>query len=168
MAKLKVRNSSERGQSLIEVALVTPLLLALLVGTIEFGRYAYLSILVANAARAGAAYGAQSLPQSVDAVAIQTAANNDFQNNGPSTATLSIAGGAPDGTYVSCGCDSGGTVTAALCLTTPNPTAGTCASGHWVVMVSVKATATFNSLFTYPGIPQTITVIKTATMRVTE
>jgi Flp pilus assembly protein TadG len=168
MTKLKVRNSSERGQSLLEVALVTPLLLALLVGTIEFGRYTYLSILVANAARTGAAYGAQSLPQSVDATAIQTAANNDFQNNGPSTATLAITGGAPDGTYVSCGCDSGGTITSAICLTTPNPTAGTCASGHWVVMVSVKATATFNSLFTYPGIPQSITVVKTATMRVTE
>jgi Flp pilus assembly protein TadG len=168
MTKLKVRNSSERGQSLLEVALVTPLLLALLVGTIEFGRYTYLSILVANAARTGAAYGAQSLPQSVDATAIQTAANNDFQNNGPSTATLAITGGAPDGTYVSCGCDSGGSVTSAICSTTANPSAGTCASGHWVVMVSVKATATFNSLFTYPGIPQSITVVKTATMRVTE
>jgi Flp pilus assembly protein TadG len=168
MTKVKVPNSSERGQSLLEVALVTPLLLALLVGTIEFGRFAYLGILVTNAARAGAAYGAQSLPQSVDATAIQTAAINDFQNNGPSNGTLTINGGAPDGTYVSCGCDSGGTVTSAICSTTPNPTAGTCASGHWVVMVSVKATATFSSLFTYPGIPKSITVIKTATMRVTE
>lgn len=168
MRKLTVRNSSERGQSLLEVALLTPLLLALLVGTIEFGRYAYLSILVGNAARAGAAYGAQSLPQSVDGTAIQTAANNDFQNNGQSTSTLAINGGAPDGTYVSCGCDSGGTITSAICSTTTNASAGTCASGHWVVMVSVKASATFNSLFNYPGIPKSITVVRTATMRVTE
>ena len=73
---------SQSGQSLVEVALLTPILLAFLIGGIELGRYAYLSILVGNAARAGAAYGAQSLPQSVDTTDIQTAADNDFQNNG--------------------------------------------------------------------------------------
>ena len=59
------------------------------------GRYAYLSILVGNAARAGTAYGAQSLAQSVDATGIQTAATNDFQNNGPNSAVLTVSGGAP-------------------------------------------------------------------------
>ena len=161
-----LRMRSERGQSLVEVALLTPLLLALLAGTIEMGRYAYLSILVGNAARAGAAYGAQSLPQSVDVTGIQTAADNDFQNNGPGTGTLTISGGGPSGSYTSCGCDSGGTITAATCSTSVNPNAGTCASGHWVVMVSVKAVGKFNSLFKYPGIPQSITVTETATMRV--
>jgi Flp pilus assembly protein TadG len=160
---LKLR--SERGQSLIEVAFLTPLLLSLLVGTIEMGRYAYLSILVGNAARAGAAYGSQSLALSVDATGIQTAATNDFQNNGPSTAVLTVSGG-NGGSYVSCGCDSGGTITAATCSPKVNPNAGTCASGHWVVMVSVKAAATFNSLFKYPGIPASLTVTQTATMRV--
>ena len=157
---------SERGQSLIEVALLTPLLLSLLVGTIEMGRYAYLSILVGNAARAGAAYGAQSLAQSVDATGIQTAATNDFQNNGPNSAVLNVSGGAPDGTYVSCGCDSGGTITSATCSPKVNPNAGICVSGHWVVMVQVKAAGTFNSLFKYPGIPQSLTITQTATMRV--
>jgi hypothetical protein len=38
--------------------------------------------------------------------------------------------------------------------------------GHWVVMVSVKAAGTFTSLFKYPGIPGSITVTQTATMRV--
>lgn len=51
------------------MALLTPLLLTLLIGIIELGRYAYLSILVGNAARAGAAYGAQSLAQSSDTAA---------------------------------------------------------------------------------------------------
>jgi Flp pilus assembly protein TadG len=161
-----VRARSERGQTLVEVVLLTPLLLALLVGTIEMGRYAYLSILVGNAARAGAAYGAQSLPQSVDVTGIQTAADNDFQNNGPGTGTLTISGGGPGGAYTSCGCDSGGTVTSAACSPGVNPSAGTCASGHWVVMVSVTAVGTFNSLFSYPGIPTSITVTQTATMRV--
>jgi Flp pilus assembly protein TadG len=106
MKDRKSRLRSQRGQSLIEVALLTPLLLSLMVGTIEMGRYAYLSILVGNAARAGAAYGSQSLALSVDA------------------------------------------------------------SGHWVVMVSVQAQATFNALFKYPGIPASLTVTQTATMRV--
>jgi Flp pilus assembly protein TadG len=161
-----LRKRSERGQSLVEVALLTPLLLAVLTGTIEMGRYAYMSILVGNAARAGAAYGAQSLPLSVDVTGIQTAANNDFQNNGPGTASLTISGGGPGGSYTSCGCDSGGTVTSANCSTNVNPNAGICASGHWVVMVSVKAAGSFNSLIKYPGITNPITVTQTATMRV--
>ena len=53
---------SPSGQSLLEVALLTPMLLALLLGAIELGRYAYISILVGNAARAGAAYGDTSGP----------------------------------------------------------------------------------------------------------
>jgi Flp pilus assembly protein TadG len=157
---------SERGQSLVEVALLTPLLLSLLVGTIEMGRYAYTSILVGNAARAGAAYGAQSLARSIDSTGIQTAATNDFQNNGPGTGVLAVSGGATGGSYVSCGCDSGGTITAANCNPAVNASAGICVTGHWVVIVSVKATATFNSLFKYPGIPTSLKITETATMRV--
>jgi Flp pilus assembly protein TadG len=165
MKDRKSRLRSQRGQSLIEVALLTPLLLSLMVGSIEMGRYAYLSILVGNAARAGAAYGAESLAQSVDSTGIQTAATNDFQNNGPSSAVLTVSGG-NGGSYVSCGCDSGGTITAATCSSNVNPNAGICATGHWVVMVSVQASAKFNSLFKYPGIPASLTITQTATMRV--
>lgn len=153
---------SQSGQSLVEVALLTPILLALLVGGIELGRYAYLSILVGNAARAGAAYGAQSLPQSVDTADIQTAADNDFQNNGQNIDTLTVT------STTSCGCDNGGTTTSAACSTTTNLTAGTCAAGHWVVMVSVTASGTFNSLFSYPGIPTSISVSRTSTLRVVQ
>jgi Flp pilus assembly protein TadG len=153
---------SQSGQSLVEVALLTPLLLALLIGGIELGRYAYISILVGNAARAGAAYGAQSLPQSVDTADIKTAADNDFKNNGQNVNTLTVT------STTSCGCDSGGTTTSAVCSTTSNPSAGTCAAGHWVVMVSVTASGTYNSLFSYPGIPSSISVSKTSTMRVVQ
>jgi Flp pilus assembly protein TadG len=153
---------SQCGQSLVEVALLTPILLALLVGGIELGRYAYLSILVGNAARAGAAYGAQSLPQSVDTTDIQTAADNDFQNNGQNINKLTVT------STTSCGCDSGGTVTSASCSVTANTSAGTCAAGHWVVMVQVTASGTFDSLFSYPGIPSSITVSKTSTLRVAQ
>ena len=69
----------ERGQSLVELAFVVPLLLLLLVGIIEIGRFAYYSILVSNAARAGAQYGAQSLANASDGLGIAAAANRDGQ-----------------------------------------------------------------------------------------
>ena len=151
---------SQSGQSLVEVALLTPILLALLIGGIELGRYAYIAILVGNAARAGAGYGAQSLVQSVDTTGIKAAADNDFQSNGQNVSKLTVT------SSTSCGCDNGGTTTSAVCTTTANASAGTCAAGHWVVTVSVTASGTFNSLFSYPGIPTSIALSKTSTMRV--
>jgi Flp pilus assembly protein TadG len=158
--KRKCRDSSERGQAMLEVALLLPVLLILALGVIELGRYMYIGILVGNAARAGAAYGAQSLPLSVDTTGIQTAADNDFQNNGQNVASLSVTNS------VACGCDSNGTVATAGCSTSTNPTAGKCASGHWVVMESVTASGTFASLFNYPGIPPSLIISRTATLRV--
>jgi Flp pilus assembly protein TadG len=134
-----------------------PVLLLLALGVIEVGRYAYIAILVGNAAHAGAIYGSQSIPQSNDPL-IVTAAQNDFLNNGQDPNNL------PAITYsTSCGCDSGGTVAPA---TACSP--ATCASGHWVVLLSVTASGTFSALFNYPGIPPSITVSRTSTMRVAQ
>jgi Flp pilus assembly protein TadG len=158
--KLWSRYGCNSGQSLLEVALLLPMLVALLLGVIELGRYSYISILVGNAARAGAGYGAQSLTQAIDTAGIQSAADNDFQNNGQNTASLIVS------SVTTCGCDSNGTISGAACSTLTNPNAGNCNSGHWVVMVSVTTSGTFNSLFNYPGIPSTLTVSSTATLRV--
>jgi Flp pilus assembly protein TadG len=154
---LFTRLRSDSGQHLVELALVTPVLLLLLVGMIELGRFAFLSIVVANAARTGAAFASQGLVQSVDTTDIQTAADNDFQNNGQNVSNLTVS------SSTSCGCDSAGTVTSQSCN---GSGAGTCGTGHWVVMVSVTASGTFNSLFGYPGLPKSISVSRTSTMRV--
>lgn len=159
---------SASGQSLLEVALLLPILLAMLLGSIELGRYAYLSILVGNAARAGASFGAQNLALSADIPGIVAAAESDFQSNGQDPTSLTVA------PSTSCGCDSGGSIptTTSICSTQLNPgIGGTITScpgngGHWVVMVSVKATGNFNSLFNYPVIPNTLRVSSTATLRV--
>ena len=153
---------SESGQTLLEAALVTPLLLLLALGVIEMGRYAYISILVGNAARAGAAYGAEGVTQSINTAGIKTAADNDFQNNGQNVGALTV------NSSTSCGCDSAGAITGADCTTPANSSAGTCISGHWVVMVSVTASGTFNSLFKYPAIPSSLSISRTATMRVAQ
>src|SRR5438045_9386601 len=68
---------ARRGQSVAEMALVTPLLLLMLLGTIEIGRFAYYGIEVSNAARAGVQFGAQSLADSRDVTGITQAAQND-------------------------------------------------------------------------------------------
>lgn len=162
---------SQSGQSLVEVALVTPLLLAMLLGAIELGRYAYLSILVGNAAHAGAMYGAQGHLQAADTAGIQLAADNDFQNNGQLVSTLTVT------SYDSCGCDNGGTITyqgqtTLACTTSGNAALDTTCGGNsaanYVVMVSVTATAKFQTIFGYPWIPSPITVSRTSTMRVAE
>ncbi len=158
------RCSQVGGQALVEFAVVLPLLLALALGVIEMGRYAYIGILVGNAARAGAAYGSEHLANASTDPAVkakvQAAAVNDFQNNGQTG--LNVASNA------TCGCDSGGTIasdTVGNC--DPGGTPPTCPTGaHWVVTIHVTASGTFTSLFGYPGIPASINVSRTASMRV--
>src|SRR5271163_1698666 len=65
------------GQAFVELALVLPIFLLLLVGAAELGRIAYASIEVSNAARAGAAYGAQSHITASDIGGIQLAVTAD-------------------------------------------------------------------------------------------
>ncbi|HVB34684.1 MAG TPA: TadE/TadG family type IV pilus assembly protein [Patescibacteria group bacterium] len=154
---------SQGGQSLAEVALMTPLLLAMLLGAIELGRYAYISILVGNAARAGAAFASERLMNAGNTPGIVQAAKNDYQNNGQDPALLTVT--AAD----ACGCDDGSypvSVTAAACTPTPGGTPPSCSAGAtWVVMVTVTASGKYSSLFSYPWIPNPITISKQSTMR---
>jgi len=148
---LKMRRAMQSGQAVLEVALVTPLLLLLAVGIIEIGRYAYYSILVADAARAGAQYGAQNLATAADTAGIRAAAENDGQN----LAALNVT------VQHECGCTGssiGGACPATACAS-PN---------HALVYVKVTVTGTFNSLFKYPGIPQSIDCDSTELMRVAQ
>jgi Flp pilus assembly protein TadG len=145
------RRATQAGQALLEVALVTPLLLLLALGIIEIGRYAYYSILVADAARAGAQYGAQNLATAADTAGIRTAAENDGQNLSQLKVTVQDE----------CGCTGssiGGACPATACAS-PN---------HALVYVKVTVTGKFNSLFKYPGIPQSINCDSTELMRVAQ
>lgn len=169
------RIRSERGQSLLEVAFLTPLLLALVIGVIEIGRYAYFAIQVGNAARAGAAYGSEGITQascSTSPCGIQCAAYNDYY--GETTCQN------PNGLSVTvsqlCACDTGGALSnqTSACSTQANPgignTIAACSTsgGHWVGMIAVTASGQYHSLFSYPGIPTPITITRTATIRVAD
>ena len=159
-ATLRGVSGSQSGQALIELAFVLPMLLLLLLGVIEIGRYAYIAILVGNAARAGADFGAQN--RTLDTAGIQKAAQYDFAGstngtpgptNGQAYTALTVV------SSQSCGCDSGGTVTPFSCSTDPD----SCAAGsHWVVFVSVTASGNFSGLFNYPGIPSQLAISRTA------
>ena len=151
------RHRRQSGQTLVELGLLLPFLMLLSLGVIEMGRYAHVGILVGNAARAGVAYGAQnhitagtgSLPN------IALAAKSDFSNNGQDPALLNVT------SAFFCECDNAGTISLVNCLT------GTCPVGqHEAVSLSVTASGTFTALFTYPGIPSSITVSRTATLRI--
>lgn len=158
----RIHKRSHSGQTVLELVLLTPILLLMLFGAVDLGRYAYIAILVGNAARAGAAYGAEGLPQSVDGPGIIAAADDDFQNNGQNVSDLTV-----DAPVTSCGCDSAGTITTAGCSAADgNSNAGSCASGHWVVMVKVTAHGTFHALVPWPGIPQSVAISSSAEMRV--
>ena len=141
-----------RGQSLVELALTLPVLGILLIGTIDFARVYYAAMAIDQAARAGAAYGAQSVAASGDdagmAQAALSAANLDLT---PAVTAASVHAthwcACADGTQVSCA-------------------SGTCTEGVPRVYVSVEVDRTFQTLFPYPGIPSTVRLNRTATLRV--
>lgn len=52
-----LRKSARRGAAAIEFAVILPVLILIVLGCVDFGRFAYSYIAVSNAARAGAGYG---------------------------------------------------------------------------------------------------------------
>lgn len=147
----KGRIPAESGQSLIEMALMLPFLLLLSLGVIELGRFAYLGILVGNAAHAGAFYGSH-VGTALNGTGIQQAAVNDFLSNGQPSSALAVT------SFAECGCDSAGTILAPSGYTLQlacSPPAGTSvapsslcpAASRWAITVSVTATGNFCSLF---------------------
>ncbi|MFN2459635.1 MAG: TadE/TadG family type IV pilus assembly protein, partial [Candidatus Velthaea sp.] len=77
----------EHGHALAETVVILPMLVLLVVGLIEVGRFGDYTVKVANAARAGVQYGAQNDIAAADTAGMQTAALNDAQNVGGLSAT---------------------------------------------------------------------------------
>ena len=168
---------ADDGTSLAEFAIVSPLLFLVLIGLIEIGRYAAINIVVANAARAGAAYGAQSGMFASDDTGIESAVCNDAQNtNCPkpaqsATNALTVSGPfgsasnpqfyyCTDAASVSATPASNASVDSAC-----TPTLSGVQRNEWV---QVTVSGTFTPLFSYPGLPSQLPVSSTATMMVTQ
>ena len=145
----------EAGAALVELAVALPLLAIILVGTIDFGRAFRTAMIVTNAARAGAQYGAQSLTNSGDPLGMVNQATSVLTANG-------LATGATPTALRSCQCASDLAVipgVVACTSTCPN-------TQHLVVSVTVTAVRTFSMVNPFPGLPSNLTITRDASMRV--
>ncbi len=138
---------TRRGQSLVEMAIATPILLTLLVAAGDWGRVFYYAIEVSSASRAGAQYGSQNLTKAVDTTGIASAARNDAAN---------LSGLTVSSSYF-CTC-SGSSATV-----TCGPTACT-APATLHSYVSVTTGYTFNSALQWPGLPTSTPLSSTSVM----
>lgn len=136
---------SSFGGAAVELAVIFPVLLLLFIGAVDYGRLYYTSITVANAARAGAEYGARDFTTSGDTDSMKAFAQQDGLEAG--TLTLSArrycqCGGAANG----CTACSGGAA--------PD------------VFIEVVATKSVAMSLPYPGLPSSVSITRTATFRV--
>lgn len=154
---------AERGSALVELAVSLPLLVLLLVGTVDFARVFYTAIELTNAARAGAQYGAASLANSAQDTAMETTA----------TSSVNISGVSADASRL-CQCaDASGTWP--FSATTPpnnctSPPADACptAGYHRVLTVTVTTQAAFSMISPLLGSIIPSPLQRSATLRVTE
>jgi Flp pilus assembly protein TadG len=141
----------ENGSAIVELALCLPVLILIVLGTGDFARAFYTSIALSDAARAGAQYGAHSVAQSGNTAGMQTAATSAVNVTG-------ISATASRTCY--CAANDGSSFTSGSCTATCS------ASQHLLVTVSVTASKTFATASLLPGIPNSIPLSRTATMRV--
>lgn len=130
----------DSGQSLLETALVAPLLITILLRVAEFGRLAFAAIEVSNAANAGARYGAQNGATASDTTGISNAAANDAANLTGLSTTSSISCICSDGTTASCSDNSA------------------CSTSNVEESVTVNTQVSFDPLIHLPGFPKTFTL----------
>jgi Flp pilus assembly pilin Flp len=136
----------ERGAAAVELAVVLPVLILMAIGAVEFGRVYFTAIRVANAATAGAQFGAQG-SGSGDPDFIRQVARDDADDQ-----TLVVDS---DRT---CRCPDS---------ETPVACSSICAGyGNPQFFIRVTASKDLSLLFGYPGLPPAIPVSRTATVRV--
>jgi Flp pilus assembly protein TadG len=142
------------------LAVALPVLVVVFVGAIDFARVFYTSMALTNAARAGVQYGAHDAIRSADTVGMKSTAES-----------ATGVGGITAVPTRTCQCATeGGTIpfSDTSPLNTCSPTACSGLSGtHLVVTVSVTTSKTFTTIMSgVPGIPGSVSLSRTATMRV--
>ncbi|MEO5922559.1 MAG: TadE/TadG family type IV pilus assembly protein [Bryobacteraceae bacterium] len=109
----RVRNFGQRGNALIEFALMSTVLMMLTIGVADFGRIFAMANKATNAASAGTAYGALSPAHYTDTDGMRAAAEADLGTIAGSQVTVTRT----------CRCSIGGTATTcpASCSGTDQP-----------------------------------------------
>lgn len=131
------------GNALVELALVTPFLVAITLGVIDFGRGAQASMSLRSAARVGAEYVSRTGDLDKVSTIVAEAANLDL-------ASLAVA------PVMFCECDAGGAECGTFCAD------GTVARRF----ISVTATQTFSTLVPYPLVTNPMHLSGRAVLRV--
>jgi Flp pilus assembly protein TadG len=139
--KWKAIGSARRdeAQSLVELALVLPLFLLILLGSAEFARFAWASVLTSNAARAGASFGAQKPTNALNTAGIQAAAASDSVNLTGLTTTRTI----------SCVCSNGAAIL--NCQTALSYCAAPATITDYVTVNTTSTVTAFGHSFTTTG-----------------
>lgn len=145
--------SWHKGQGFVELAVSMSILSLLLLLACDFGRMFYAYITVSNAARSGAQFGAMSLINAANKNGIISAVTNDSSN-------ITLASGSP--AVSQCTCISTAT-TVKICGASYN-----CSDNPGATYVTVTVATPFSTLLNYPGLPNPITLTKTAEMQVLE
>jgi len=83
--RLRHRDDSRSGQGMVELALAMPLLLLLMLGTIDIGRVFYDYVQLRNAVREGAGYGAR-MPNDTAGIVLRV-----NRHGIPSSTSISVA-----------------------------------------------------------------------------
>jgi len=127
---------------MLELAVTAPVVLLVLFGAADFGRMFSTAVTVANASAAGALYATASPTNATDTAGIAAAATQDAADlTGVSVSSVTTCR------------DSGGNTTS-------------CSTPGSSMRVSVTASYTFNTMFNYPLIPNSVRLQDTATVRV--
>jgi Flp pilus assembly protein TadG len=157
------RGRSERGAALIELAVSLPFLAAVLIGTIDFARAFYMAIELTDAARAGAQFASKNdinafSPNEIRAAALAASPRLSLV---ASDVTLRTVSGVEKPALCQCAANDGSTFAAAASC---DSACG--GSEHMISTVTVTVTKTFTRLAGFPGIPRTMSISRSATLRV--
>jgi Flp pilus assembly protein TadG len=141
---------NHRGQSLVELALMLPVLVLFLLVALDFARMFNMSMAVTDAARAGAQWGAQNRASAANTLGIEQAACNSMVDYpcAPGTDTTATS-------FCQCAGSSG-----TISCTSP----GACS--YVQNFVTVTASRTFSTVIPYPGLPSSVPLSATVTMQV--
>ena len=135
------------GAAALELAIVAPVALMMLMGAWDFGRALQVSSRLANAAYAGAQYGAQDADHAADAAGIESAALDDAGDRSVGvTVTAARACECPDGVPIACSASCG-------------------AAGDPQLYVTVLVESDHETLFPYPFIENPMRLSRQAVMR---
>lgn len=157
--------NGQRGNALLEAAIISPMMFLMLSGVIDFGRAFYFTDMAASAARSGAQYGIQSPSNFGNSVGMEVAAMNDA-NAGCTSAGKNVTcdpSASGQTAYV-----GGSNVFSATASSYCKDTSGNiiaCSSANVRGYVKVVTSISYNLLLPWPGLPNPLSIGGEAIMR---